>query len=173
MHIDLQILSEGPRSFDFTSSAEELDLLDVGVMLHGVVRTSCVATLSGGTVFVEGFVFSRVTLECCRCLKEFPCNMRIPFRRLFQRRTVDEKEIDDDEIDWITPDALSINLIPTVRETIILEIPMKPLCSEGCEGLCPHCGHNLNEGPCGCHSEEIDPRWEPLRNLCSNLQFIK
>ncbi|MBI4530504.1 MAG: DUF177 domain-containing protein [Candidatus Latescibacteria bacterium] len=165
MLIDLQTLSKGPRSFDFVGSAEELDLLDIEMTRHGVVQTSCVATLTGGTLFVEGLVFFQATMECCRCLKEFPVHLRIPFRRLFQKRAQDQRADDDDEIEWIARDTLSVNLKPTIREAVILEIPMKPLCSEGCIGFCPHCGQDLNKGSCGCHTEEVDPRWEPLRNL--------
>jgi uncharacterized protein len=165
MLIDLQTLSEGPRSFDLVGSAEELDLLDIEMTLHGAVRASCVATLTGGTLMVEGLVFFQATMECCRCLEEFPVHSAISFKRLFQKRTQDQRRDADEEIEWIARDALSVDMKPTIREVVILETPMKPLCSEGCIGLCPRCGHNLNEGPCGCHTEEVDPRWEPLRKL--------
>jgi uncharacterized protein len=42
---------------------------------------------------------------------------------------------------------------------------MKKLCSEDCKGLCPSCGKNLNDGPCNCAEEIIDPRWELLQKL--------
>jgi uncharacterized protein len=42
---------------------------------------------------------------------------------------------------------------------------MKPLCEENCAGLCPSCGSNLNDGPCDCKHEAIDPRWEGLQGL--------
>ena len=42
---------------------------------------------------------------------------------------------------------------------------MAVLCREDCKGLCPHCGKDLNEGPCGCEPRQIDPRLEALKKL--------
>ncbi len=49
-----------------------------------------------------------------------------------------------------------------VRELLILEFPMKPLCRPDCAGLCAHCGADLNHDQCACESQEIDPRWRVL-----------
>ena len=59
-------------------------------------------------------------------------------------------------------------MLPVLRDTILLSIPLKPLCREECKGLCPVCGKNLNEGECEHvkkKEEEIDPRWEKLKAL--------
>jgi uncharacterized protein len=54
-----------------------------------------------------------------------------------------------------------IDLGPLVRDAVVLELPMAPLCREDCAGLCPECGANRNEGPCGCVAPR-DPRWANL-----------
>ena len=36
---------------------------------------------------------------------------------------------------------------------IALELPMQPLCTPECRGLCPRCGADLNLGDCGCGGE--------------------
>ena len=54
------------------------------------------------------------------------------------------------------------------REAVILELPMRFLCSEDCKGLCPGCGSNLNNGPCDCVKTEGDQRWAPLKKLLNN-----
>jgi uncharacterized protein len=54
-----------------------------------------------------------------------------------------------------------------VRQYALLAIPMKPLCREGCAGLCPTCGRNLNQGPCDCPPQVLDPRLSGLRKLLS------
>jgi len=59
----------------------------------------------------------------------------------------------------------SVPVLPIVEERIQLAVPMKPLCSAECRGLCPQCGAELNSGPCGCESETTDPRWEALKVL--------
>jgi uncharacterized protein len=54
-----------------------------------------------------------------------------------------------------------IDLGPLVRDAIVLELPMAPLCREDCAGLCPQCGADRNEAPCGCVAP-TDPRWANL-----------
>jgi uncharacterized protein len=56
-----------------------------------------------------------------------------------------------------------ITLEKEVRELLILEYPMKPLCTPECAGLCAHCGANLNHEPCSCADDRIDPRWQILQ----------
>ena len=49
-----------------------------------------------------------------------------------------------------------------VREQVYLELPMNPVCTESCLGLCPQCGEDRNQGNHECQVETIDPRWEGL-----------
>ena len=58
-----------------------------------------------------------------------------------------------------------IDFAEAIRQYAVLGIPMKPLCSDQCAGLCPTCGQNLNQGPCECPKAEIDPRWSELLKL--------
>ncbi len=46
-----------------------------------------------------------------------------------------------------------LDLTELLRQNILLSMPIKPLCSDECKGLCPTCGRNLNEGPCNCPSD--------------------
>ena len=63
-------------------------------------------------------------------------------------------------------------LVPTMRfdleglatEDVLLYLPSKFLCREDCKGICPTCGKDLNDGPCGC-KKEIDPRLAALTQL--------
>ena len=65
----------------------------------------------------------------------------------------------EDELYPIADDT--IDLGPLVRDAVVLELPMAPLCREDCAGLCPQCGANRNEGDCGCVAPR-DPRWANL-----------
>lgn len=62
-------------------------------------------------------------------------------------------------------DVPVLDLSALLWEEFSLALPIKPLCSPDCRGVCPVCGKNLNEGPCGCSSDEGDPRLAALRNL--------
>jgi len=66
------------------------------------------------------------------------------------------------------PEDGHIDLSPLVREYMLLDIPIKPLCSTDCKGLCPVCGENLNETQCGHTTESIDPRLAVLKSLLEN-----
>jgi uncharacterized protein len=57
-----------------------------------------------------------------------------------------------------------LDLAPLVRDACILELPLAPLCSAECRGLCPECGVNRNTESCTC-SAPVDPRWAALSSL--------
>ena len=71
----------------------------------------------------------------------------------------------ENEGDYIETPDYNLDLDELVTSDILLELPLKHLCSEECKGLCPKCGANLNRGECGCDRQEIDPRLEALRSL--------
>ncbi len=58
-----------------------------------------------------------------------------------------------------------IDLDPILREQLVLALPGYPVCREGCKGLCPVCGANLNDRECGCDRHVPDPRWAGLKNV--------
>lgn len=75
------------------------------------------------------------TLTCSRCLENFD--------RQFNKDMLFTVEIQG---------QMTINLLPFLREEIVVEYPIRALCGENCKGLCPSCGANLNQGPCRCPS---------------------
>jgi uncharacterized protein len=79
------------------------------------------------------------------------------------------REIGREDLDVVWYDELCFPFEPFVDEELQLEIPMKPLCSEGCRGLCPTCGADRNEAkdanaPCSCAPPE-ESRWQALKDL--------
>jgi uncharacterized protein len=72
-------------------------------------------------------------------------------------------EVPEDDEYLIEEGTIDLNVL--VNDAVILNLPIKHLCSPECRGLCPYCGANLNRGDCGCRVEEIDPRLEVLRKL--------
>ena len=70
----------------------------------------------------------------------------------------------EDEDRFILVEQGQLDVDELVVSDILLSLPMKHLCLPDCKGLCPTCGRNLNEGPCGC-KKPIDPRLEALGKL--------
>jgi uncharacterized protein len=77
----------------------------------------------------------------------------------------EEREVEDDDLgtSYYRDDQIDLNEL--LREQFYLALPMKPLCDEACQGLCPQCGTNLNTGSCNCAAGWEDPRLAPLRQL--------
>jgi uncharacterized protein len=76
-----------------------------------------------------------------------------------------DQTLDDGATSTGTYSGDEIDLSELLRESLLLELPMRPLCSDDCVGLCSVCGKNLNQGPCGCVHDDVDPRWAVLKDL--------
>ena len=103
---------------------------------------------------------TKIDLECGLCLEAFVGALHFEFVELY---TFPTHVKDDTEL--VLPDDFQGDLTPLVREYVQLEVPISAVCREGCQGLCPVCGENLNYTTCD-HSDEVaDPRLEVLRSL--------
>ncbi|WP_248926413.1 YceD family protein [Paenibacillus hamazuiensis] len=122
------------------------------------------ATYESGAVHVHGTLTMDVEVPCSRCLKHLHEHLQIPFDETFAKTDAGEQEEDeDDETIYVTEDK--VDLKPFVLESMLLSLPYVPLCDEDCKGLCPVCGTNRNESPCGCKQEKIDPRLAGLADF--------
>jgi uncharacterized protein len=110
-----------------------------------------------GGIDVEGTVRAPWVGTCRRCAEPVTGALQIDVRERFADDTL--ASASDDELYPIVDE--DIDLAPLVRDAIVLELPMAPLCREDCAGLCPQCGANRNEGDCGCVAPR-DPRWANL-----------
>ena len=99
-------------------------------------------------------------LECVRCLNPVIQPLHTHFTELyaFSRRYMTEAGL-------MMPETGIIDLTPVLREYMLLEIPMSPLCRPDCKGLCPVCGANQNETTCQHEDEPGDPRLAALKDL--------
>ena len=116
-----------------------------------------------------GRLVTTVRRECCRCLEPFDVAtaLDIDVRYLPCGGAAGEKEheISDDDLSIAFYRDDEIDLGGLVREQLHLAAPMKPLCDDGCRGLCPACGANRNREACGCDTAWRDPRLDALRSL--------
>ncbi|MDI3270143.1 MAG: DUF177 domain-containing protein [Bacillota bacterium] len=127
---------------------------------------------------VELHLKGELTLEypCDRCLKPAPETLSLDYRvrllpeDLFADLSFEAREGDVDGYEYLPYDGKSIPLMEILLVPVMLALPAKHLCRPDCRGLCPTCGHDLNEGPCGCEDRPVDPRWEALLRLKPALQ---
>lgn len=92
---------------------------------------------------VEGTFKATLPLECVRCLEPYIQSLQIEFVEMYAYKTFDFTESG-----LYVPEDGNIDLGPVVREYLVLEYPLKPLCKPDCLGLCTICGENLNLGTC-------------------------
>ena len=113
-------------------------------------------SLSTG-IHVSGTAHATWAGVCRRCLAPLVDRMSVDLDEMYQKGTYDPDayEIENDQI----------NLLPMVREGLLLAVPLSPLCREDCPGFCPQCGADLAETQCGCVTTDSDPRWSALENL--------
>lgn len=128
----------------------------------------------GKEVLIKGVASGELELQCSRCLKEY----KMPIRTRFEIIYHPVEELNKEELVELKKDEMDVDfyregIIETediIRDQILLNIPMKPLCSENCKGLCPICGTDLNEYECGCKRKEIDPRFAVLETLLRRMK---
>lgn len=128
----------------------------------------CRVTKTSDTIFIRGNLTVFLAIGCSRCLENIDYTGGSDFAYTLIPRKPETKEdlelqAEDLEISYYQGDF--IDLAPIVCEQVILQIPIKPLCSETCKGLCPHCGSNLNIASCNCRADFVDPRLAVLKNF--------
>lgn len=142
---------------------------DLGTPLIGVAPDSPIsldlrleAVMEG--VLVSGTARIHVTGECGRCLDPVSLDREVEFQELFAYPGSGESD-PDDELPELVDDHLDLE--PTLRDAVVLDLPASPLCRDDCQGLCPECGARLDEVEADHSHEQTDPRWAALTRLSS------
>ncbi|HSC27051.1 MAG TPA: DUF177 domain-containing protein [Vicinamibacterales bacterium] len=161
--VDLSRLRGPVEHVDRTFQPAAFDPPDEFFRVAAPVELTMAVSKTGSDVFdVTGRVRTRLGLACSRCLEPFEIAVDAPFELRYLPQTQNagegEREIADEDLATAYYREGMLDLSDLLKEQFQLALPMKPLCSESCRGLCPECGANLNRAACG-HA----PRWEDLR----------
>lgn len=124
---------------------------------------------AGTEVLVKGDLKAHVKLQCSRCLKDFERVISVPvdvgYHPVEELKGEEAHELSSEELDMGFYSGEELDLLDLIKEQVMLNLPMKPLCTDLCKGICPQCGADLNTGTCGCDAKAIDPRLAVLKNL--------
>ncbi len=137
---------------------------------------------SGETYHLRGQLTAKLEMPCARCTEPVRFAVDVPVDLRFVPAVVERAggrpspsatgDDDDDGREMAEDDPLiawydepRIDLAQVAREQCYLAMPMKPLCQEECQGLCPQCGINRNSDTCSCESRWEDPRLAVLKSL--------
>jgi uncharacterized protein len=171
MLLDLSKLHGAREHVDRTFQPADFDPQDEDYRVVEPVHLAIdVEKTSGPSFRVTGTVNTTLELECGRCLEAFPLPVAASFELRYVPQSKDaaveaEREITEDDLTTAFYTEGMMDLTDLVREQFQLALPMKPLCSPACRGLCSECGANLNRTDCGCQPVWEDPRLAPLKSL--------
>ncbi len=167
MKINISNLSEGVHQYEFEETPSSIDLDE---RFSEPVSVSVELEKRRRQLFLKGHVKTLGNFVCDRCLDEFKRNVSAEYRMTYVYNTSDAGEIDKDELAVLHSSTNEIKIDEDVKEYVLLAIPLKILCKEGCAGLCGTCGRNLNHETCDCANEEreSDRVWKDQNKILNN-----
>ncbi|MDD5558704.1 DUF177 domain-containing protein [Candidatus Methylomirabilis sp.] len=123
----------------------------------------------GNGVLANGTFTTTAVVMCSRCSEPVSVPVSDQFTILYAGASeafrAEESELSAAEMDVDVMQGDRLDLSRLLRENVLLNLPLQPLCRAECRGLCPRCGINLNESSCQCRVQENDPRLLPLQHL--------
>ena len=148
----------------------QLEEQDPGI--QDVLALTAAIRAEEANFLVEGELNGLLRHDCVRCLEEFAAPATVSFRAVYKdqdsrrpkKQGSDTGGADHEETDCYAVVEQRIELQEMLREQLILSIPMQPLCSEGCQGLCQVCGQNLNVQRCGCKMAQAESPFAILQD---------
>ncbi len=166
MKVDLRSITPDGSDLSFSEISDDLELVAEGFNFPEPVEVTLSAAKSGDEIVFQGRISTMVEMECARCLDIFEMDINSRIQFVVQLLDINQPQAAEDDDFIILPRTTAeYDISQRIRESILLELPLKPLCSEDCRGLCPMCGVNLNETECECTPDKNDERWDPLKQL--------
>ncbi len=167
LQVDLRELARGPVEIsDALPGTDPLFACLDFALAEPVAVGGRIHATGEGRYYWQGTLRTTVAGECRRCLRPVAEEVAADVGVLF---TQDPDALDDPDSYPLAPDATQVDLVPAVREELMLAVPRYLECRADCRGLCPRCGQDLNAGPCGC-APAADPRRQALSSLKGKIR---
>ncbi len=121
----------------------------------------------------EGDVEASIRFQCSRCLEDFAVTIFTEFALNFtpepdpqaENGIHEEHELNAEEAGLVLFANDEIDLTEVMQDQVLMAIPIRPLCREDCQGLCPECGTDLNRSSCNCKRVVFNPKFHSLDSL--------
>jgi uncharacterized protein len=169
-------IKDSPLTIHFDEPVETFPLLagmqdDKSCSITGKIQGDITVTREYENVRVVGRLTAPLALSCSRCLADFTSfidtNFTLFFRKETSIATTVEDELELGELDLLSSaySGDEIDLTHEIEEQVAMEIPLKPLCSDACKGLCHECGTDLNTSSCSCSKEPVSLTFSALKDF--------
>lgn len=144
---------------------------DKSCSITGNIQGDITVTREYENIRVTGRITAPLALTCSRCLADYPSFVDTSFTIFFRKgdsiTSSAEEELELGEMDLLSSaySGDEIDLTHEIEEQVAMEIPLKPLCSESCKGLCHECGTDLNASSCSCSKEPVNLTFSALKDF--------
>ncbi len=168
MVIDLTALEEGKGPWSKQAEPEKIELAYPEYEFSDPVSVRLQINRSEDQYIIRGRVATRAHTRCVKCLEAFELSVDEEIGWVVQVASDSKMLAEEEELEdfwFIQKGESQLDITSRVREMVLVSLPDHPTCREDCRGLCPHCGKNLNAGPCDCRNNEPDHRWAQLKDL--------
>ena len=178
MRLELKDIKDGGLQQNQSFVAAEFplvsDLKQDGVEIVAPIQFQLRIQKSGQLVEVDGRLETVVSLSCGRCLQAYETPLASEFALTFTPYVESEQEADTEEAEVeLDTDELGLvyykddylDLLQPLQDQLIMALPISPVCSDECRGLCPECGCNLNIDKCRCEKKIFNNKFSALGGL--------
>ncbi len=149
------------KDFEFFSE----DLIEESAVFLKPVHVEVSVKKIGEELLIKGQIMATLNFVCCRCLTpfEFPVDSRFDLVYLPEELEIAKEHLEQDDMNRLIYYKRHLDLKEVILEQLNLTFPLRPLCSEGCQGICPVCGKLIKEGKCSCTEKGPNQRLEKLK----------
>lgn len=175
MLIDLsELLSHVDKTLNLSANLE-METFETKYDSYSIVEKTPVHLVITGVddkkVRIEAEFEVTLVMPCDRCLEDVNNLIKVnTSKEVDLSKSEDERKEELDDIDYIR--GTSFDVEKFAYGEILVNLPMKVLCSENCKGICNRCGTNLNHGNCGCDTTEPDPRMAKALEVFNSFKEV-
>ncbi len=166
MYIDILEFVQNANELIFQKSGScNIDNFDSQIELLDEVKYNLMISKVDSELILNIDLDYSYACPCDRCLTRVENDQSFSYSaKIINSSDFNEEELSENE-DLVFVDSYKLDICNLVRELVILSIPTKNLCKDSCQGICPQCGKNLNEGTCNCNNENTDLRFAVLKDF--------
>jgi len=172
LRISVEDIPEGVSTLELKCDAEEIDLEEEGISFAGPITARLELFKQGDKIYLKAELLIPIESQCAKCLTTVHEVVKGTFENQYRPLPKETRDVMDDiGIGYYSDEY--IDLSDDVKESFLLELPARVLCSEDCKGLCPKCGQNLNEVECNCCLQPEEVQTSKLADMIKMLEIDK